>query len=376
MGDRTMHRMVAPIILALYMGAGAGQDSPAPKGSLRELRFSPDGRYALAQDDREITILTVQPFSILFRIPAEKAEVAQFTPDSQQVVFLSSVIKVDPQRIAFKESPAHVERWSIADKTRVASAALPMMVCGTEELSPDGGMLACLDLKSTLSFVDVASGQTIFEKKQFSWLFRVDPPLGSDHPPNIWGELGSAFIDFSPDGRYVEVVPKNAEGPGLVWNVRQRSTVELTGDLKQLKGHHFVFIALDRVLFFPTPLNKGKREPGVLNARVIAFPSGKVQSQPMTPFGLISRATDPGFVIVQHFGERKKLARKGDEFGIELASSDRAAAAELSTGLVIISDTPVLDVFGRYYVTETAKGKVGLYEIGKGLQAIVMVRKR
>jgi hypothetical protein len=193
---RSMHRFVAPIILALSIGSGASQDAPTPKGSLRQLRFSPDGRYVLAQDDSEITILMVQPFSILFRIPDERAEIAQFTPDSQEIVFLSSVIKVDPQKIAFKESAAHVERWSVVDKSRAASAALPTMVCGTEELSPDGGMLVCLDLKSTLSFVDVATGQTIFEKKQFSWLFRVDPPLESGHPPNIWGELGSAYIDF------------------------------------------------------------------------------------------------------------------------------------------------------------------------------------
>jgi hypothetical protein len=370
-----MHRIVAPIILALFMGSGASQDSP-PKGSLRQLRFSPDGRYVLAQNDSEITILTVQPFSILFRIPAEKAEVAQFTPDSQHVVFLSSTIKVDPQKIALKESAAHVERWSVADRTRVASLVLPMLVCGTEELSPDGGMLACLDLKSTLCFVDVASGQTIFEKKQFSWLFRDDPPLESGHPPNIWGELGSAYIDFSPDGRYVEVSPENADGPDLIWNVRQRSTVKLTGDLKQLKGHRFVFIAPERVVFTPTAPNKGKRELGVLDARVIAFPSGRVLSQPMIPFGLLSRATDPGFVITRHFGQRRKLVNRGDEFAIEWTSSDRAAATELSTGLVIISETPALDVFGRLYVAEPHDGELGLYEIGKGLQAAVVLHKK
>jgi hypothetical protein len=373
---RAMHRIGALIILVLPMGSGAGQDSPAPKSSLRELRFSPDGRYVLAQDDREITILTVQPFSILFRIPAEKGEVAQFTPDSREVVFLSSVIKVDPQKIAFKESAAHVERWSVADRTRVASAALPMLVCGSEELSPDGGMLVCLDLNSTLFFVDVASGQTIFEKKQFSWLFRYDPPPESNRPVNTWGELGSADIDFSPDGRFVVVSPKNADGPDLIWDVRTRSAVRLTGSLKQLKGHSYVFIASDRVMFFPAALNKAQRAPGVRSARVIAFPSGKVLSQPTTPVGLPARATDPGFVIIRHFGERRKIIHKGDEFSIERVSSNRSAAGELSTGRVIISETPPLDVFGRLYVAEPHVGEVGLYEIGKGLQATVVLHKK
>ena len=58
----------------------------------------------LAQDVSEITILTVQPLAILFRIPAEQAEIAQFTPNSQQVVFVSSATRVDSQRIALAKS--------------------------------------------------------------------------------------------------------------------------------------------------------------------------------------------------------------------------------------------------------------------------------
>jgi hypothetical protein len=78
-----MHRIVAPIILALYMGLSGGQ-------TLRQLRFSPDGRYVLAQDDSRITVLTLQPFAVLFQAPGEKADTAQFTPDSRQVVFITS----------------------------------------------------------------------------------------------------------------------------------------------------------------------------------------------------------------------------------------------------------------------------------------------
>ena len=200
------------IALVLSLGVGAAQDLTAPKGLLRQLRFSPDGRHVLAQDNSEITILTVQPLAILFRIPAEQAEIAQFTPDSQQVVFLRSAIKVDPQTIAYKKSGALVERWSIADQTRVASTTLPMLVCGTEQLSPDGAVLICLDLKSTLRFVDVASGQTLFEKKEFTWLHRYDPPLESGVQSYTSGELGSATIDFSPDGYFVIVRPRNADG--------------------------------------------------------------------------------------------------------------------------------------------------------------------
>src|SRR6202011_5370663 len=122
---------------------------------------------------------------------------------------------------------AHVERWRVADQTRIESVTLPMFVCGTEELSPDGVVLACLDLKSTLRFVDVASGQAIFEKKDFTWLFRNDPDPESGRQVMLWGELGSASIEFSPDGQFVVVRPENAAGSFFAWNVRKRSMVEL-----------------------------------------------------------------------------------------------------------------------------------------------------
>jgi hypothetical protein len=52
-----------------------------------QLRFSPDGRYSLAQDVSEITVLAVTPLAKLFRISAENAGDAQFTPDSLEIVF-------------------------------------------------------------------------------------------------------------------------------------------------------------------------------------------------------------------------------------------------------------------------------------------------
>jgi hypothetical protein len=43
---------------------------------------------------------------------------------------------------------------------------------------------------------------------------------------------------------------------------------------------------------------------------------------------------------------------------------------------MITSETPALDVSGRYYVAERAGGEVELYERGKGLQAAVSLGTR
>ena len=78
---------IARVLLVLSLGAGMGQELLAQKGSFRQFRFSPDGRYVLAQDNFEITTLSVEPFAILFRIPVQSATDAQFTPDSGSLVF-------------------------------------------------------------------------------------------------------------------------------------------------------------------------------------------------------------------------------------------------------------------------------------------------
>jgi hypothetical protein len=69
---------------------------------------------------------------------------------------------------------------------------------------------------------------------------------------------------------------------------------------------------------------------------------------------------NPEFIIVRPFGR---------------FTGPRSAAVELGTGLVIISPTQAIDVFGRLYVTELTNGDVGLFEIGKGPVSSVAVPK-
>jgi len=347
------------IVLLLCVGCVAGE-------TLCQVRFSPDGRYVLAQDDSEITILTVQPFAILFRIAAQNSTDAQFTPDSRQIVFVNSATRVDRLKITFVASPSQVERWSVVGQARVESAMLPTLECRTQELSPDGTLLVCVDYKSTVRFIDVASGQAIFEKKNFTRLLRYDPPLESLQPPFVWGELGVAYIVFSPDAHFALVLPESARGSVLAWDLRERRPIELTGGLKQLKIQMSAFITPDRIVVSHAGTKKSDVKRGVLRRRIIAFPSGKLISETKTPPGLFFRATDPGFLIIRPFGGYDYMGQ---------SSSRRSAAVELSTGLVIISDTPALDVFGRLYMAEPNAGQVGLYKIGKGLQTTVTLHK-
>ena len=110
------------------------------------------------------------------------------------------------------------------------------------------------------------------------------------------------------------------------------------------------FITPDRVLTSAS----FQQKHGVVTAELVEFPSGKVVSKPKIPPYSIFPAADPGFVIVRPFDRSLQHA---------------AAAANLTTGQVIISVYAALDAFGHFYVAEPDLGEVGLYEIGKGLQA-------
>jgi len=99
-------------------------------------------RLALAQDDDKVTVLTVSPLAVLFRIPAEHAMDAQFTLESRQILLLASVTQANSVEIRFTGLAARFERWTIAGQAR-AETAISLPPCGTARLSPDGSFLLC-----------------------------------------------------------------------------------------------------------------------------------------------------------------------------------------------------------------------------------------
>ena len=376
------------VALALLTAASvwAGQTQSPGRSAIRKLRFSPDGRYILAQDASAITVLTVTPLAVLFRIPAEDATDVQFTPDSQRVTFLTGGTRVDAAQIKLANSGATLELWSIANGARMDAHELPSHACATQRLSPDGRILACNDLFGTLWLVDTASGSTILRKEGFSQRgFEFNSPDSgySRTQPEL------VRIAFSPDGRYcIAALREHASvGPqgtdresrewlnarAVVWDLRSGGPVALKDHFhvltesavaplrrRAIRSRFFTFVAPDRLLISDLLYAKNGR----VNGELLEFPSGRLLSKPVLPAGAQSPATDPNFVIV-----RLTSRRTSDR-------PPRVAAVELHTGESILSDTPPLDVSGDHYVAETKPGFIGLYERGKGLQAAIDVHQR
>jgi hypothetical protein len=339
-------------------------------------------------------------------MPAENATLAQFTRDSTQVVFVSSVTRVDPLQVVLNSSPAHVERWNIAGHTRTAFTDVPLHTCETVALSPDGRTVVCVDFQGTLRLMDVTSGEIMFEKKNFAKReFLGDPKspcyevpglrgvipaiTGGDFSPHCYiGDPGSAVVRFSPDARFVIVEPQSV-GPAIAWDVNRRMEVLLVGGTRPLlkswqhswnsdnvdTAQPFAFVAPDLVLLYPrvSAASRRDRRDRVRPAELVSFPSGTVVSKlRLPPSPELFSAADANFVLVRRFGPAII-----DFGGVRHAKSSWAAAVEFRSGHeVITSDQTALDVLGQYYVSERNPGEVGLYQRGKGCLATVMLHKK
>jgi WD40 repeat protein len=341
-------------------GAVITRASPLPqKARFHLLRFSPDGRYILARDDSGIALLSVRPFAVLFHHSAENVSMAGFTPDSQQVWFVNTIREVTSLRFGLDDS-SYVERWSVEEWTRIEKKEIPLPACKSSDLSPDSRVLACVDTRGTLRLIDVDSVQTIFEKKKFGNFFLTSQYPGwiTESGDGLLGDPGWASISFTPDGRFVVVVPEYSYGRTLTWDLREKRKVKLTGGLRKLT-RGFAFIGPDKVMISSDSFLSQK----IVNATLADFPSGRVLLKLKVPQGRLLLAADPAFVLI---GPIYRFTR--DSYPVQ-----KIAAVEIRTGQVIISDAEAMDVFGNYYVTELKDGTVGLYERGKGLQATITI---
>jgi hypothetical protein len=378
--SRIMRSTMTVVIALSCSWASAGADTPsAPNHHLRQLRFSPNGRYVLAQEDCWVTILTAKPLTVLFRAPAENAGSAEFTPDSQNVIFVTL--------------GRYVERWDVVNKTRIDRVEVKLPPCKTEKLSPEGHVVACVDSDGKLTLADLVTGDVIAWKLRLGTRSidyardtpRVSEPMSTDTQVVTYsGELGSARIAFSPDGRFLIAVPVVGDLSGFAWDMRQNRALKFRGGLKRVRRGEagaetpgFVFVTLDRIVISPSWWNR-MIEP----AAVVEFPSGKLISKLKLLPGTLSAAADPAFVIVRPYGRFNpppsayQIFSSGQVGMVYPYSQDGAVAVEISTGQVITSETPALDVLGRYYVAELTNGEIGLYERGKGLQAAVSFKAR
>ena len=326
---------------ALHAVASKTALRPPLRGDVTHLRFSPNGKYILAQDDAGINVLTREPFKPVFRIDAPEADEAQFTPDSENVVFSTSDLRI--------------EIWSVAEeKLSEAHEVVVRKPCLQSLLSPDGKTLACMDEDFALNIFDVKSKTQVFQRKDF---YTPDPfflllqslvrILNSDEINDA--RLNLINMGFSPDGKYfaagqrgvaITAIGVAKENAALIFDLKARSPLSLKGNVKKLIAGGFAFTAPDRMIAF----NPEKPDKSAL----LGLPGGEIIEEfPMFP-GRLAAATKGNYLLVRPFQKSavgvvdvaKRTAIKGNK-------------------------TPAIDIYDQVFVAERLTGELGLYTTDK-----------
>jgi len=228
---------------------------PPLRPDLEYLRFSPDGKWILAQDETAIYILSRDPLALRFQAPAADAYHAVFSPDSAAVSFYDENLRV--------------QRWDIASGKRefLHDVSLgPMESCPDSLLSPDGRSLACIDADHNLRIIDVATAARLFEKKQATPQDQRLTPVFIVTYHGI--HQGTFHKAFSPDGRYFVAAHG---GYAVAVDVANRKMVSLGSSLQQHLSDGFAFQGADKMVV----LDRDHPE----HSAIRRFPSGDVVTE-------------------------------------------------------------------------------------------------
>jgi WD40 repeat protein len=305
--------------------------TPPLPNTLRRIRFSPDGKYLLAQDDASVFVLSRQPFEFLFRIDARDSLPAIFSADSRTVVIYTKALRI--------------ETWSITSQERLSVHEITLpehnRCMQSPQVSDDGKYVACIGSSLNLMVYSVEAGALVFERKHFcSSRIIVEAAMslvmrggGSSIPVHL------ASMHFSPDGKYF--VAGAADGGVEAIELEHYSTVPLPGAIKKLLRIDFAFLGTDRL----AGVNADK--PG--DSAVVRFPSGELLNRL-----LLGEQTLEGVT-------------RGDYLLLTPVKNHAVGIVDIKLNAVIYSsDNTALDVYDGVVAAETGDGNVALYAIDGG----------
>jgi WD40 repeat protein len=299
------------------------------RASLSQIKFSPDARYILAQDVDKIYVLSREPLAPLFSIDALGAQPAQFTPDSQSVVWHNSSLRV--------------EKWDVQTQKRVGVyepvvakgclSTLPLLLVlgypGDElrstALAADGKTIACEGTDSTLRLLDVTTGRVVLEKKNFK---PVSIRLGQGVL------LVASGMGFSPDGRYF--LAGNRE-TAFGFDTQERSEFPLRGAIKRIATLGFIFVGPDRLFGWDCDTAH--------QADLVSFPEGKVMWHDRFAPATFTAVTRGDYVL---------LSRTKEE-GVDVldVNAHKGAWGFRQRGL---------DIYDQVFLGELRNGELGLFQ--------------
>jgi hypothetical protein len=270
------------------------QLTPPLRTSLVELRFSPDGKYIVAQDESTIYVLTREPLSVRFQIDVQGIPAARFSPDSQRLIVATGAMGVEWRALPDGKILG----------TTVLGSGKP---CYDAQLSPQGDIYACIDGDVVLRLFDIAKNQPIFAEKIGEVPSSYVAPKsagGSARVPQWWSPLArnlpvlQTSIHFSTDARFV--IASSFD--------RQSIGVDLINKTRISLKEHFPPTINERSLEFIAPDRLIVQEGGRTgDLAILSFPTGGTIGR-LPYVGRVTLASDPRYAFAS--------ARESDQISV------------------------------------------------------------
>jgi len=199
------------------------------------LRFSPDGRYLISQDEGGVNVADRSTSMMLYRIEAPEADTVRFADENKELVLLYPSLRA--------------ERWSMATGKRIGVTEIVVPEgCAQHELGTDGRTMLCLTLKAndggvdlSLKLIDIVSGQAYFQNPKFRSLsVNTEPWAVQSAYRDLLGGYQLMNTAWSPDGHYV--IGRLA-GESFSYDLSKREPLKLPGIFKGHYQPRFSFIS-------------------------------------------------------------------------------------------------------------------------------------
>jgi hypothetical protein len=304
--------------------------TPPLRMELDQIRFSPDGKSILAQDQSSIFVLGREPLALRYRIDAGQALPARFSPDSRSITFSTPGL--------------HTEQWSADEKKLIAAHEIYTPdACYDTRLAPDGRTLLCVQFDTeswelNLALLDTGTSETLWKKK--NWL---EPSTGLAYNLLVSQALESHvpfFVSsYSADGR---VLLFGGGDQKLAFDLDKRAVMKIGSDLRSYITGEYAFIGNDRLA--------GRDRINPKNSAVYSFPDGRQLLKTFLP---------PDFGSVTRPGSGQHVVEYGlKDYGVALG--DLSAQKFL-----LLLKTHAIDEDEGAFVGETNNGTLGIAHLGQ-----------
>lgn len=254
---------------------------------------SPSGKYIVTRDDFALTVLERDPLKVVFQIPVENVDYYSIPSDEKSIVLLTNNLRF--------------ERWSIADQKPVEVRELVLRRdCIENQLSPDGNYLACIDTSLSANILSVATGERIYQKKNFyelnwneywRWIYSnydssYMPFFRIEFTPDSTIAIFSRSNHYRADARRLSVGSQYATyDTTLAVNVNTHKPVDIGGSLNAVLARAYLFLDANRIL--------GMESADAKESGIFSFPDGKRLSKFVFYANEIRPTGNPDYVVMK-----------------------------------------------------------------------------